>query len=131
MTKQEAIRNLCNGQSVYTKVLIGRAYDTGYNVACDDAQREQYMKGWKAACDYCMRVCYAASVRALHQLEGYSTKRNRRFLVLMDSIVTDTLTSDDAIEAALAEAGVAINFREPFPEDRIQEVEPCGKDMLS
>lgn len=88
----------------------------------DKAGKDGYAQGWRDACQYCMRVCYAASVRALHQMEGYGTKRNRRFLMAMDDIVTNSLTSEEAIEAALQEAGVAINFREPFPEDRIQEV---------
>lgn len=86
------------------------------------SHREGYNEGWKAACDYSMRVCYAAAVRALRELEGYHTKRNRRFLKVMDSFVTDTLTSDEAIEAALRDAGVAIDFREAMPDDRIQEV---------
>ena len=85
--------------------------------------REGYNEGWKAGCEYAMRVCYAAAVRALRQLEGYHTKRNRRFLQVMDSFVTDTLTSDEAIEAALREAGVQIDFREAMPDERIQEVD--------
>lgn len=88
------------------------------NKAADDG----YKQGWKAACEFCMRVCYASSVRALSELEGYGTKRNTRFLRTMDGYVVNTMTSDEAIEAALEEAGVHINFREPFPEDRITEV---------
>lgn len=87
--------------------------------AADDG----YKAGWKDACDFCMKVCYAASVRALHDLEGYGTKRNTRFLRQMDSHVINTMTSEEAIDAALEEAGVHINFREPFPEDRIMSEE--------
>lgn len=89
----------------------------------DKAGKEGFAQGWRDACQYCMRVCYAASVRALHDLEGYGTRRNRRFLMAMDEYVTNTLTSEEAIDAALQEAGVAINFREAITEDRIQEAE--------
>lgn len=88
------------------------------NKAADDG----YKQGWKAACDYCMRVCYASSVRALHELEGYGAKRNTRFLRMMDNFVINTMTSDEAIDAALREAGVKIDFREPFSEDRVMQV---------
>ena len=81
-----------------------------------------YDDGWNAACNYAMKVCYAAAVMALHDLEGYSTKRNTRFLRAMDNYVTNTLTSEEIMDEALQKAGVAINFREPFPEDRVQEV---------
>lgn len=84
-------------------------------------RQHAYSDGWKAACDFCMKVCYASSVKALHDLEGYGTKRNTRFLRKMDWYVTNAMTSDEAIEEAFAKGGVAINFREPFEEDRVQE----------
>lgn len=85
--------------------------------------QQGYEEGWKAACDFCMKTCYAASVLALHDLEGYGTKRNTRFLRLMDSHVTNTLSSEEIMDDALQKAGVAINFKAPFTEERIQEVE--------
>ena len=85
-------------------------------------RQHAYSEGWHAACDFCMKVCYASSVKALHDLEGYGTKRNTRFLRLMDGYVTNAMTSEEAIEEAFTKAGVAISFREPFEEDRIQEV---------
>jgi len=81
-----------------------------------------YSDGWKDACDFCMKVCYASSVKALHDLEGYGSKRNTRFLRKMDWYVTNAMTSEEAIEEAFAKGGVAISFREPFEEDRVQEV---------
>lgn len=80
-----------------------------------------YEEGWRAACDFCMRVCYAASTMALHDLEGYSTKRNTRFLRRMDGYVTNALTSDELIEEAFRKAGVIINFKAPFDDERVQE----------
>lgn len=80
-----------------------------------------YEEGWKAACDFCMKVCYAASTMALHDLEGYSTKRNTRFLRIMDGYVTNALTSDELIDEALKKGGVSINFKAPFEDERVQE----------
>ncbi len=88
----------------------------------EETHRQGYEAGWHAACNYAMKTCYAASVMALHDLEGYGTKRNARFLRLMDGYVTNTLTSEEALDDALQKAGVAICFREPFPEDRVKEV---------
>lgn len=87
----------------------------------EEVHRQGYEEGWKAACDFCMRICYAASTLALHDLEGYSTKRNTRFLRLMDRYVTDTLTSEEIIDDAFHKAGVAINFKAPFDDERVQE----------
>lgn len=87
----------------------------------EEVHRQGYEEGWKAACNFCMRICYAASTLALHDLEGYGTKRNTRFLRKMDGYVTNTLTSDEVIEEAFAKGGVAINFKAPFEEERVQE----------
>lgn len=93
------------------------------NPMAEEVHRQGYEEGWHAACNFCMRTCYAAAVLALHDLEGYSTVRNTRFLRKMDAYITESLTSEEIIDEALEKAGVQINFREPFPEDRIQEVE--------
>ena len=91
-------------------------YKNGITV--EDLERN-YREGWKDACDYCMRVCYAASVLALRELEGYHTKRNTRFLRLMDDKVSNALSSDEAIDEAFARAGVRICFNEVMPEERV------------
>lgn len=91
------------------------------NPMAEAVHYQGYEEGWKAACDFCMKTCYAASTLALHDLEGYGKKRNRRFLRKMDGYVTDTLTSEEIIDEALQKAGVSINFRAPFDDERIQE----------
>lgn len=87
----------------------------------EEVHRQGYEEGWRDACDFCMRVCYAASTLALHDLEGYGTKRNTRFLRLMDGYVTNTLTSEEIIDDAFRKAGVQINFKAPFDDERVQE----------
>ena len=93
------------------------------NPLAEETYHAGYAEGWHVACNFAMKTCYAAAVMALHDLEGYSTVRNTRFLRLMDSYVTNTLTSEEIMDEALEKAGVAINFREPFTEDRVQEVQ--------
>ena len=87
----------------------------------EEVHRQGYEEGWKAACTFCMKICYAASTLALHDLEGYSTKRNTRFLRIMDGYVTNTLTSEELIDEALAKGGVSINFKATFDDERVQE----------
>lgn len=91
------------------------------NPMAEEVHRQGYEEGWKAACDFCMRTCYAASVLALHDLEGYGFKRNTRFLRKMDGYITNTLTSEEIIEEAFNKAGVAINFKAPFDDERVTE----------
>lgn len=88
----------------------------------EEVHRQGYADGWKAACDFCMKVCYASSVKALHDLEGYGTKRNTRFLRKMDWYVTNAMTSEEAIDEAFEKGGVAINFKAPFEEERVEEI---------
>lgn len=87
----------------------------------EETYHQGYSDGWHAACDFAMKTCYAAAALAMHDLEGYSTVRNARFLRLMDSYITSTLTSEEIIDDALEKAGVSINFGEAFTEDRVQE----------
>ena len=96
------------------------------NPLAEETFRAGFAEGSLAACNYAMKTCYAAAVMALHDLEGYSTKRNTRFLRAMDNYVTNTLTSEEIMDEALEKAGVVINFRDPFPEDRVQEVTKNG-----
>ena len=64
-------------------------------------------------------LVWAAAVLALRELEGYHTKRNTRFLRLMDDKVTNALSSDEAIDEAYRVAGVRICFGEVMPDERI------------
>jgi hypothetical protein len=93
------------------------------NPMAEETYKAGYTEGWSAACNFAMKSCYAAATLALHDLEGYSTVRNARFLRAMDNYIVNSLSSEEIIDDALSKAGVAIDFREPFPEDRIQEAE--------
>lgn len=92
----------------------------------EETYHQGYSEGWKAACNFAMKTCYAAAVSAFQDMEGYfiegySAGRNARFLQIVDGYVTNTLTSEEMMDEAFEKAGVSINFREAFSEDRIQE----------
>lgn len=97
------------------------------NPMAEEVHRQGYEEGWSAGCNFAMKSCYAAAVMAFQdfegwQIEGYSTARNTRFLRAMDDYIVNTLSSEEIMDEALKKTGVTINFREPFPEDRITEV---------
>lgn len=92
----------------------------------EETYHQGYTEGWKAACNFAMKTCYAAAVSAFQDMEGYfiegySAGRNARFLQIVDGYVTNTFTSVEMMDEAFEKAGVAINFRESFTEDRVQE----------
>ena len=117
MTRQQARKQERIEKKLAEKVAAFRKV----NPMAEEVYRQGYEEGWKVACNFCMRVCYAAAAMAMHDIEGYSTRRNTRLLRAMDRYVTDTLTSDEIIDDAFSKAGVAINFKAPFEEDRVQE----------
>lgn len=90
------------------------------NPLAEETYKAGYAEGWAAACDFTMKSYFAAAVLAMHDLEGYSTVRNTRMLRAMESYVVNALTTEELMDEALARAGVSIDFREPFPDDRIQ-----------
>lgn len=90
------------------------------NPMAEATYKSGYSAGWEAAVTFCMKDCYAAATLALHELEGYGTKRNRRFLRLMDRIIIERMTTEELMDAALQKGGVALDFGDPF--DRVVDV---------
>lgn len=116
MTRQQRRKQERAEQALLEK---GAAFRKASPMA-QEVHRQGFEEGWKAACAFCMKTCCAASVLALHDLEGYGFKRNRRFLRKMDGYVVNSLTTEEIIDEALQKAGVAINFADPF--DRVVDV---------
>ena len=111
-------------QQERAKQSITRAVDSlrATNPLAEEAYKQGYAEGWRAALASAMKTCYAASILALHDLEGYGSKRNTRFLRAMDEYVTTALTSEEIIDEAIEKAGVRISFRDTFTDERVQEV---------
>ena len=96
------------------------------NPLAEETYHAGYAEGWHAAFDSTIKTSYAAAVTAFQDMEGYfidgySTGRNARFLRIMDDYITNALTSEEIMDEALEKAGVSINFREAFPEERVVE----------
>lgn len=119
MTRQQARQQERMEKKIAEKVAAFRKSSP----MAEEVHRRGYEDGWKASMEFFMRVCYASSVRALHEVAGFGRIRNKRFLRRMDWHIINTMTSQEAIDAALLEGGVEINFKESFPDDRIQEAE--------
>ena len=117
MTRQQLRQKERVAQKIAEKVAAFRKSSP----MAEETYHHGYEEGWKVACNFCMRICYAAAAMAMHDLDGYSTVRNTRLLRTMDRYVTDTLTSDEIIEDAFSKAGVRINFQAPFEDERVQE----------
>ena len=95
------------------------------NPLAEETYKAGYREGWADACNFALKTCYASAVLAMHDLEGYGAVRNTRMLRAMESYMVNTLTTEELMDEALARAGVSIDFREPFPDDRIQPIKPC------
>lgn len=122
MTRQQLRQQERADKKIAEKVAAFRAT----NPMAETVFQAGWKEGWHAAMEFFMKTCYASSIRALHELEGYGRKRNKRFLQRMDYHIINTMTCEEAIDAALAEGGVELQFKEAFPEDRVQEVAKGG-----
>ena len=76
--------------------------------------------GFKAAIPATYETIYAATLVALHRLYGFGRVRGVRALREIDDTVVNYMTTQEAIDAALAEVGVELDFQSGV--DRIQEV---------
>lgn len=91
-------------------------------ITIEDLERNHhigYNEGWHAACDHCMKVCYAAAARAFAHASSAMSDEVVKLLLDMDSMVTYALSSDEAIDAAMEELGLEIDFRKALPDERI------------
>lgn len=106
-TKEDMMKRLCKN-----------------GITPDDLQKE-YQKGYEAGFHDSgkpiMRTCYAAACLALNDLHRFSRKRCANVLKRLDWHVTNTLSSQEAIDEVYKRMGLHIDFDDPF--ERVQEVE--------
>ena len=109
MTKEDTLKALVkNGITVED---LQRNYELGLK----DGRHE--------GIEYTIKTAYAASALALNEVAGWGHKRCTRFMRRMDEIITNTLTSEDAIDEVFEKLGLRIIFNEVMAEDRIVEVD--------
>ena len=85
-----------------------------------------YEQGWKAAQDHFLATCYAAAIRVLRRNADVTPAQCAEFLREMDLLISTEIDGEEAIAAAFEETGVAFDFAEALPEDRITEVPSCA-----
>lgn len=92
------------------------------SLLAEDVHQRAWQEGFKKGERFATKAFYAASCVALHRLYGFHAVRLKRFLLAVEDIVLHSLTTEEAMDAALREGGIKINLVETFPEDRIEEV---------
>lgn len=85
----------------------------------EQAYREGFEEAWAEATPGVLRTCYAAVALALHRELGYGRKRCVRILGAVDDIISETLTSQEAVDKVLEEIGLVLHLHEGL--DRIEE----------
>ena len=86
-----------------------------------DGHKAGFYQGYEVGSGFYMRVCYAAAIRAFSQQPDYTVDKGVAFMRLMDTLVLHEYDTEAAANAAFAEAGVDISFKEPMTHDRITE----------
>lgn len=117
MTRQQARQQERAEQKIREKVEAFRAV----NPMAETTYQQGFKAGWDAATRFVIKDCYAAAALAMHDIGRFGTKRNRRLLKKIDDYVVNRLTTEDLIDEALQNAGVEINFAEPF--ERVGDVD--------
>ena len=100
---EDKIRSACKANAVTQS-----AYDMGYN------------EGLRRGLEFGMKDAYAAAILAAHDLERYDRKHNKRLLHRIDWYIINRLTTEELVEQALREAGVKVDFADPF--ERVVDV---------
>ena len=93
-------------------------------ITIDDLKKpgeQGYKQGYSDGVETTFKSIYAAMCLALNELYGFGSKRCKDVLSRTDAIVTEQLTSYDAIEEVWNRMKLRISFNDPF--ERIQEVE--------
>ena len=84
--------------------------------------------GYRVGKEETLIICYASFILAMHELHGFDADQCREVLNLADEKVTYTLTSAEAIREVYEEMGLALNFSEEMPGERVQEKSDYGRN---
>ena len=89
----------------------------------DEAREHEYKRGFSEGYtrggEESMKMCYAEAAIAVHELYGFGRKRAFDLLQKIDHIVMTELHSEDAINRALQEMDLHIDFYDPM--ERVKE----------
>lgn len=118
--QQKSLPKYMRGTAEQRKAAL---FKNGITIAdLEKAEKDGYERGWQQGCEYATHTCYAATLRTTRGLLKFGKKRNERFMRQMDHRVVHTIDSQEAIDAAYQEAGLLIDFKAVFDDERIQGV---------
>lgn len=93
-TRKEVMDELGSREGVYTRSLIGRAFDLGRA----SGTVEGYREGFKDANAYGCKVMIACSCKALHVAFGFGESRMQRFAQVFRDVLLNTIDAQEAIQ---------------------------------
>ena len=113
--KQPSYRGLTHEQR------LERLFKNG--ITADDLKQEWhdgFEAGFREASPASIRTIYAAVILAARDQLGFGKTRCKRFLDAVDSIVVNSLCSQDAIDEVYRKIGLHLQFDDPT-EDTVEE----------
>ena len=75
LDKRNALAGLTPGLNFYSKVIVGRAYDSGYENGKRDGAEGAFTAGFQQANRYGSKAFIACTCKALRELHGFGAKR--------------------------------------------------------
>lgn len=94
MTRRETIDSLGEREGVYTRSLIGKAYDQGLA----EGKVDGYNEGFKDANSYGCQVMIACSCLALREVYGFGVERMQRYAKAFRDKLLYTIDGRDAVK---------------------------------
>ena len=107
MTKEERIK------AFYKNGITEKDLQENYELGLKEGRDE--------AAAFTLKTCYAAFILAMRSELHFGRERCRRILVKADEILTESLSSEEAIDKVWEEIGLHLEFNDPF--ERIQETD--------
>lgn len=108
MTRKECIDTLGAKEKLYTRSLIGKAYDQGMQ----EGTQQGYDSGFAEANRYATRYMTACACLALRDVYGFGTERMQRFADAFSMRLLDVSTAEEAMQEC--EERFCIQFGDDF-----------------
>lgn len=93
MTRRECVDTLGAREKLYTRSLIGKAYDQGMQ----EGTQQGYDKGFHDANRYATRYMTACACLALRDAYGFGAERMQRFADAFGQRLLDIATAEEAM----------------------------------
>ena len=109
--KSEMFSNLPDKQRQQaSRLMEGKITPAEFKRICDD----EFNRGYRMAAKESVAQVYAAAAIAVNRMFKTTPEESADFLVLLDEVVNNCIDSRQAIDQAFEEAGVELDFEDPF-----------------